>query len=897
MPEAAPEGVFPLFIRGTACEKHGFKVDGEWVNHVEISKEVILKEIQDFGVMSDFEPAKKQIDMSPGDELLFSIDKEQKYGEMFLLYFTESSRERFMNILKEIELEKERRKQEEIAAEEARKAAEWARLNVVFEDVPLSPRVWPLTTSAETESEIKLLNHQPVRERLSIEIYRQKSVRSKYRFADYSGLQEFRAHKDPHFTTVRESEIAIQAAPCHQSSFSQTTWYRQLNKSVQYEAAEVSKEPDEGDEKNNLCEFLESATLKIELALQQNETVDIFHETFRATGDEEMLEGPQADNELRETKNFADPTYSKSKVLAAIDWMPRVPGMVAVSAVRNMSFDERVHQSGQTNTSYILLWDFRQLVRPQILLQSPHEIFTFRFNATNPNIVVGGCLTGQVMLWDVSEAMAAVNRRGNRGKGGSAAGPGPETDEDDNNIAPVSPKWVSNVDHSHKRPVADMLWLPPTVQINHRGQVVSDEHLDNMSHQFVTVAGDGQVIVWDTRYEAIANDELRHIARAKHAHFENGKGSGKEGARALWVPVFRAHLKRTEGVGELSLCKVSSTFGTKSSLSSSSSPSRGGDPRSLFMVSTEEGDVLLTDLSASGSKTSMSMKDDEDEDASESKDFVRWISKDLPRPAVCLQHSPFFPDIILSVGDLKFNLWKIGEPQPMFTSPLAHTYLTGGSWSPTRPAVLILSCTDGSLLAWDFTDSSYRHSIELKPFHARISSLEFLPATSVNASRQQLLAVGDVTGTLHIFEVPRNLSRPVHKEESIMANFFERELKRVEYLKENRALTLAAAASLDDDRDRERGGGDSGTIPAAGGRPDGSTQGDVKQENAEAMKKEEDEFAKLEAKFIEELSLSSSDLPAFLISHADENSSSSKIGTKTSDKSTNKGDRSPKTGK
>lgn len=71
MPEAAPEGVFPLFIRGTACEKHGFKVDGEWVNHVEISKEVILKEIQDFGVMSDFEPAKKQIDMSPGDELLF----------------------------------------------------------------------------------------------------------------------------------------------------------------------------------------------------------------------------------------------------------------------------------------------------------------------------------------------------------------------------------------------------------------------------------------------------------------------------------------------------------------------------------------------------------------------------------------------------------------------------------------------------------------------------------------------------------------------------------------------------------------------------------------------------------------------------------------------------------
>eukprot|EP01036_Dinobryon_divergens_P054526 gene54526-72865_t len=29
--------------------------------------------------------------------------------------------------------------------------------------------------------------------------------------------------------------------------------------------------------------------------------------------------------------------------------------------------------------------------------------------------------------------------------------------------------------------------------------------------QISCVAGDGQVMVWDTRYEAIANDELRHI--------------------------------------------------------------------------------------------------------------------------------------------------------------------------------------------------------------------------------------------------------------------------------------------------------------------------------------------------------------------------------------------------
>jgi hypothetical protein len=74
---------------------------------------------------------------------------------------------------------------------------------------------------------------------------------------------------------------------------------------------------------------------------------------------------------------------------------------------------------------------------------------------------------------------------------------------------------------------------------------------------------------------------------------------------------------------------------------------------------------------------------------------------------------------------------------------------------------------------WDFTDSSFHPSIELKAAHAKITSLELL--ASVN-SRLQLIAVGDEVGTLHIFEMPRNLVKPVHREEAIMLKFLEREL-------------------------------------------------------------------------------------------------------------------------
>lgn len=48
-------------------------------------------------------------------------------------------------------------------------------------------------------------------------------------------------------------------------------------------------------------------------------------------------------------------------------------------------------------------------------------------------------------------------------------------------------------------------------------------------------------------------------------------------------------------------------------------------------------------------------------------------------------------------------------------------------------------------------------------------------AAANSGRQQQLLAVGDDLGTLHIFEVPRNLTRPVHKEYDIMLKFLDRE--------------------------------------------------------------------------------------------------------------------------
>ena len=364
MPEAPPLGIVPLFLRGATLEKHGISLENR--DYFLVPKAVLLKEIQDLGKISDFEPAKKQIESFTSDELLLVVDRQQVYGELTLLYSNTDLKEKFLAELEE----KEAARLESIrlleAEEVARQEAETARLNIVYEDRPISPREWQ-SSSTETEAEIKQMLHVPFRELIVMNVYRPKRLMGKsFRFNFRSGAEnkvhEFRSVKDSNFKPILESEVGFQAAPMMKEADAQTTWFQPVNKLVQYEAADSSDVLTSLQEnREGLIRFLGLATTRVELALQQNESVDIFHETFRTLHGDEVLDGSLAENELKETKNFADPTYSKSKALVAIDWVPKRQDMLAVSGVRNLNFDARTSVSGQSNISYVLLWDFRQL--------------------------------------------------------------------------------------------------------------------------------------------------------------------------------------------------------------------------------------------------------------------------------------------------------------------------------------------------------------------------------------------------------------------------------------------------------------------------------------------------------------------------------------------------------
>ena len=117
-----------------------------------------------------------------------------------------------------------------------------------------------------------------------------------------------------------------------------------------------------------------------------------------------------------------------------------------MSVCKTLSFDDRVEVSGQVDVANVIIWEFAEWIKPQLVLQSPHECFTFKYNPNMPNIVVGGCYSGQAIMWNLEEAMAEIEKKKLEKKSDRNG-----DDDDDSVQPPVLRSAMSHIDTSHKR--------------------------------------------------------------------------------------------------------------------------------------------------------------------------------------------------------------------------------------------------------------------------------------------------------------------------------------------------------------------------------------------------------------------------------------------------------------
>ncbi|KAI7793969.1 putative WD repeat-containing protein 63 [Triplophysa rosa] len=791
-----PDYIFPLVLTSITQELFGCRADEDVTGenpYKLIKKEDIVQDMKTRAAVSDFSPVKQRVLEYPEDELLLVFDRDFTFGQSFYLVLTVEAKE---NILKppvqgdEEELIDDDDDEEDVI-------------------VPKTPEHHPwISLGSEQEIEEETVTH--TRPRLMYKFSRpRRDFCSPVRFSDRSaqdGFVECLSYQDKRFNiTELERHTAAQTVHHTTDSSTQTLWRYPKNTWTQYEPREFSPEEKKHQlQSENMKNFITSVLIRIDVALQQNCIMNVFSDDWTALSEDDSAPTGKTKSQLKEYQSFTDLNLSKEKTISHIQWHPSISGVIAVAMTERFTLEERIDNSTKLllNPSYILFWNLSDPINPQLQLECPDDVLSFQFCPSDPNIIAGGCFNGQIALWDVSAHVDKLQDTRSDGKNISHA-------PNKKNDAPVVRYCaVSAIENGHKSPITDVQWLPETFEVSRYGIPV--ENSSHMCVQIVTCAPDSCVLFWDVRAPRVVSQSLTDMKKKSEKPLENPHGVPDtfKHLNLTWKPFIRVSLFKIGSSGEYSPLKFSLTDNTvdystgERPAHSTGEGEEGSVPSAKqqnplehistkLYVGTEDGELVYTDWKME--------KDKESGRLFSPRPTRRFILYDTLINTV--SRSPFFKDIILTVGSWRFAVFKEGLTNgSILQSRCSQIMYTVGHWSPSRPAVFFIGKEDGSVEVWDLLEKSHEPSLTQNISTASITSVK---AKSISL-KQHLLAVSDRLGTLHILQIPWTLRRPSANEMQIVKKYFEREEERLNYFEKRQTRHDNAKKETDTEEQRKK---------------------------------------------------------------------------------------------
>ncbi|NXD19000.1 WDR63 protein, partial [Spelaeornis formosus] len=733
-----------------------------------IKKEDIIQDLKKRAKTSDFCPLKKVILEYPGEELLVVFDPNFQYGQNFYIVASEEAKENLLKV----------KPKPTTALEETEEENREETLEV--------HKPW-VSLGSEKEVEEESVKERDTKIKYKISRVRWKfgapiTFTDKNASDDKDSYAECTAYEDDTFSIkILERDVGVQMVPKLKETSTQTKWTYPKNASTQYFPRQLSNEAKaESLSSETLKEFLTAVHLRMEIALQQNEIMNVFFDDWKALAEDQ--EG-RPDVYLKAYQSFTDVQYLKNKTISCVRWHPTIYGIIALSAREQPSYEEQVNHSNKSSLhqSVILLWSFFDPSCLQLVLKAPENIYCFQFSPSDPNIIAGGCVNGQVVLWDISEHEEKLQSTkpvadeiigSSEDEPGAAAGSSPMQVQQSSTKPPlVRHCAASSIPYSHTKPATDVHWLTCNFEDNQKGG--RSEKRDEKHLQLVTCSPDCSVLFWNI--PSIEHREKflpEKIKEEKRSHMPPDVPDTDENLDISWKPLIKINLRERDNDTEYGPTRISfrelqyrykpsgkaksmsalrapikATPYTEMSASSSKNLEVLQNISTDFFVGNEDGEVVYSDWK---------MKIDTNSAKPHSQKYALHTET-----INTLQQSPFFKDIFLSIGGHKFAIWKEGITNgPILQSSSSAGRYTAGQWSLTRPGVFFIGRDNGYIDIWDLLKKTY------EPSHFQNISKSVITFISPSSSpeEQHFLAVSDNLGVLHILEICQTLCHPSSNE-------------------------------------------------------------------------------------------------------------------------------------
>ncbi|CBY12494.1 unnamed protein product [Oikopleura dioica] len=724
-----------------------------------VSKDVFLKDIQARAAVSDFQPFKKSFVESKCDEILVVMDADFLYGQNFYLCMTEKTKNTVLYPGAELA---------------AGTAAAGEETNEVFVYRPPSPRPWISLGSEKEIEEIRVKNERPL---INVRCSRKRKLfGKKFNFSTSNGeIQNITGEEArPNQTHRMLHDMAIQSVKTKSEGETQTFCPEMRNQWSQYEAR---KDPVVSNDE--LEKKFASIIPLVNLALQQNELVNVFDEDLLAQLARQNCKSYYAKLVKKKNRIFLLPTRLSTSSENAVDFYDARPTFA------DLAIEDS--QQAPFNTDQTKIEKFGILQIDQLLEKATSDKgLEIMFNPINPNLIAGGCINGQIVIWDINEHKERlVQEKAQSKKKTSLFGEkvGPETPI-------IMWKAVSSIENGHKAAVTQLEWVPAGLQATKNG--VWEKVADKEPVQIFTTSTDGSYAIWDMRPPPVKKS-MTQLKKKKLGEQDPLEVDPWAHLNLVWKPLLKATLSKGEN-GSHRPSRVCFDFDGEE-----------GFPKSEIFIGTQDGDVLCTKIKL--------VKNGDSGKLGAPPPLV--LNPTHSSSITCVRRSPFFKDVLLTVGGSNFSIWKESEEQAIAKIPLLSVHsndkkYTAGEWSPTRPGLILMATDEGNIEVWDLLEKTHEPSVIQNVTTAAISDVN----ASIINSKLHLLAVSDSCGTLHILELPWNLRHPTNNEKSSVQGYIHREEQRILYFDEadeheaSENLTLAADADhleniLDDELENE----------------------------------------------------------------------------------------------
>ena len=477
----------------------------------------------------------------------------------------------------------------------------------------------------------------------------------------------------------------------------------------------------------------------------------------------------------------------KGRFVTSLDWHPEYSGVCVVAygfhlKSKIIKDDDEQDDVNRTiiESNPVLVWSFDDSLYPKLELEAIREISCISFCPYDGNIIIGGTVNGQIIIWDISDRISKVEAEElltpaqTKNRSEIRTYLNWSIIDESNKI--VLPTAISSIEQSHEDAITSIKWLARNNFCTPKGYIKEDREKNHFRH-FVTSSMDGTVMFWNLDWSPADDhvkgpkithkvnlpDELREetsqfkkIDQIFHSHFilklsrPVTSFTFDEGIFS-YDPVIRQQFYSndiTKRIHHKSMSELKQSFNPK------------------MVVGTSIGELCLyfwegTDFSQGVMLNEQQMQHE-------------LYASIHDGPITHVHRNPFLSQVFISLGGFVFGLWHDEFKEfPIFWRR-RKSRLTAFRWSLDRPSVFFLTCEDGSLEIWDLNSR-----IDIP---SMVESLGGNILTELLQHKlslcKSILAVADFNTNLRMFTIPIAFVQQLPNEIETFRTFVDEEVQR-----------------------------------------------------------------------------------------------------------------------